>query len=210
MSGPFGKTTFGPPAPTGVDTDKGYLIADVQNGVLDFVDTLGNCHGIETMLALLLAQTALTNVTTAQNLFSKALPANALSKLGRTILITGTAIFTTANAATITIAIVIGGVTVCTVTTATTAAAITNGQIQFTFTISTNALGAAGNVEAHGSISAQLAAALGTALPFYADQNTAVSGAINLTQPANLVATIACSAAVASVQLRQCSIEIIN
>ncbi len=211
MASPFAKTTLGPPAPTGVDTSKGALLGDVQNGIVEAVDALGNTHGLETSLLALVNQTALTNVTTAQNLVNKTFPAFIFNKVGRQVQISGQLIFTTTNAATFTIALVLGGVTLCSIAAgAATAAAITNGQILFSFLFSVVTTGAAATIESHGSISVQLSGTLSTALPQYADQNTAVSSAVNLTAAAALQITIAASSSVSSVQMRQFLIEVLN
>jgi hypothetical protein len=194
----------------GTDTDKGALIADVQNGVVEMVDGSGNTHGLETTLGLLQAQTALSTITTAQTLFSQAFPAGALNKKNRTLFISGTVIFTvSAGTPTATIAITLGGVTLCTITTAALAAS-TNGQIQFQFTLSVASTGASGTLEAHGAVSAQLSATLGTAVPQYLDQNIAVSSAVNLTSALTLAVTIAASTTMASAQLRQGQVEVVN
>ena len=217
MSGPFAKTTFGPPAPGTTDTNKGALIADVQEGVVEIVDMQGNTHGIESTLLLLQAQTALTTITTAQTLMSLALLAGALNKTNRTLIISGTVIFTNfANASNqITIALKLGAVTLCTISTAASiAASVTNGQLTFCFTFSVASVGSSGTLEAHGGVVAQLSTTLGTALPQYGDQNTALSSAVNLTSALTLAVTIAeggsGSGAIASAQLRQGQIEVVN
>lgn len=213
MSGPFARTVLGPAAPTGLDTNKGALIADVQNGVPEIVDLNGNSHGIETMLLQLLAQTALTTITTAQNLFSQTLPAGALNKIGRMLRITGSIVFTTASANTPTIAIALklGTVTLCTITSAAVAASTTNGQLQFEIIVQVATAGSSGTIESHGELLAQLSATLGTALAAYADQNTAVSSAVNLTSSLALSATITASGGtVSSATLRQLTVEVIN
>ena len=210
MSGPFAKTYFGPPAPTGVDTNKGALIADVQTGIVEMVDILGNTHALETMLALLQAQTALATITTAQNLFTYAFVAAALNKLGRALRVRGTVIFTVATGTpTTTIAIKLGSVTLCTITTGALAAS-TNGQIQFEFLLSVASVGSSGTIEAHGSVKSQLSTSLGTAIAEYADQNVAVSSAVNLTAALTLAVTIAASTTMGAAQLRQGSIEVIG
>jgi hypothetical protein len=217
MSGPFAKTTFGPPAPGTTDTNKGALIADVQEGVVEIVDMQGNTHGIESTLLLLQAQTALTTITTAQTLMSLALLAGALNKTNRTLAISGTVIFTnSANASNqITIALKLGAVTLCTISTAASiAASVTNGQLTFCFTFSVASVGSSGTLEAHGEVVAQLSTTLGTALPQYGDQNTGLSSAVNLTSALTLAVTIAeggsGSGAIASAQLRQGQIEVVN
>ena len=217
MSGPFAKTTFGPPAPGTTDTNKGALIADVQEGVVEIVDMQGNTHGVESTLLLLQAQTALTTITTAQTLMSLALLAGALNKTNRTLIISGTVIFTNfANASNqITIALKLGAVTLCTISTAASiAASVTNGQLTFCFTFSVASVGSSGTLEAHGAVVAQLSTTLGTALPQYGDQNTALSSAVNLTSALTLAVTIAeggsGSGEFASAQLRQGQIEVVN
>jgi hypothetical protein len=210
MSGPFAKTTFGPPAPTGLDTDKGALIADVLNGVVDMVDMNGNVHTLGAALNLLQAQTALTNVTSAQPLFSIPLPAGAMNKKNRALQIQGFLIATVgAGTPTVTIAIKLGGTTIFTITTAALAVS-TNLQIFFDVLISVVTTGATGTVEAHGQVTAQLSAALGTAVAQYQDQNIAPSSAIDLTAAQSLGATIAASGTVASVQLRNALIEVVG
>lgn len=210
MSGPFAKTTFGPPAPGGTDTNKGALIADVQSGVVDMVDSSGNVHTLGSALSLLQAQTALVTIVAAQNLFSVALPAGALNKKNRALQIQGFVIFTvSALTPTTTIAIKLGAVTLLTITTAALAAS-TNGQIFFDFLVSVASTGAAGTLEAHGSVAAQLSTALGTAVAQYQDQNVAVSSAVDLTSALTLVATIAASTTMASAQLRQALIEVVG
>jgi hypothetical protein len=210
MSGPFAKQTFGPPAPGTTDTNKGALIADVQTGVAELVDTQGNTHGLETSLLLLQAQTALTTITTAQTLFSLALLAGALNKTNRALRISGTIIFTVSTGTpTTTIAVKLGTVTLFTVTTAALAAS-TGGQLAFEVLVSVAATGSSGTLEAHGQVVAQLSTALGTAVAQYQDQNTAVSSAVNLTSALTLAVTIAASTTMASAQLRQGLIEVIN
>src|SRR5271165_4984361 len=196
MSGPFAKTTFGPPAPGTTDTNKGALIADVQEGVVEMVDTQGNTHGLRTTLSLLQAQTALATLTTAQTMFTLALLAGALNKTNRTLRVSGAGIFTTAGTPTIAVAIKLGTVTLVTITSPTIANAQTNGQFSFEFLISVATSGSSGTLEAHGELCVQGGANLTAAVAQYVDQNTAVSSAVNLTSALNLVATLAASTTV--------------
>ena len=210
MGDSFAKTTFGPPAPGTTDTNKGALIADVQTPAIEMVDMQGNTHGIESMLLMLPAQTALTTITTAQTLFTLAFLAGALNKTNRTLRVSGTIIFTVSAATpTATIAIKLGSVTLVTLTTAALAAS-TGGQLAFEALISVAATGSSGTLEAHMSVVAQLSTALGTAVAQYQDQNTAVSSAVNLTAALSLTATIAASGTMASAQLRQGLVEMVN
>ena len=210
MSGPFAKTTFGPPAPGTTDPNKGALIADIQNGVAEMVDSSGNTHGLETTLLLLQAQTALTTLTTAQTMFTLALLAGALNKTNRALRISGTGVFTTAGTPTIAVAIKLGTVTLCTITSVAIANAVTNGQFGFEFILSVATSGSSGTLEAHGTLWVQGGSSLSVAVPAYLDQNTAVSSAVNLTSALNLVATLAASTTVSTATLRQALIEVIN
>ena len=205
----FAKTTFGPPAPTGQDTDKGALIADVQNGIVEMVDMAGNTHALESMLSLLQAQTALATITTAQNLFSLSLPAGALNKKSRALRIKGTVIFTATGTPVATIILKLGSVTLATIATAALAAS-TNGQLQFEFILSAASTGSSGTIEAHGEVDAQLSTSLGTAVAKYLDQITAVSSAVNLTAALALAVTIGSDTGISSAQLRQGLIEVIG
>jgi hypothetical protein len=211
MSGPFAKATFGPPAPGTTDTNKGALIADIQTPAVEMVDTAGNTHGVESTLLLLQAQTALATITTAQTLMSLAFLAGALNKTNRTLRISGTIIYTTTSTSfTVSIAIKLGTVTLCTITSATITNAQTNGQLSFEYIVSVAATGSSGTLESHGELTVQGGSTLGAAVAQYADQNTAVSSAVNLTSALTLVATIAASASMSSAQLRQGLIEVIN
>jgi hypothetical protein len=207
---PFAKITKGPANAGGVDTDKQALILDSQNGIVEVVDDLGTQHALQSGLSILLSQTALTTVTTAQNLASLSLNNSVLNKLKRCILVSGYAIFSTAGTPQITIAVVIGGVTVVSIQTPAIGVAQTNGQIQFQFLITVASTGGAGTVEAHGSISVQGGASLGAAVPTYCDQNTAVSSAIALNTALTMNLTITSNVTLTSAQLRQGTVEVVN
>jgi hypothetical protein len=214
MSDAFAKTTFGPPAPTGLDTNKHSLIADVKSGIVEMVDDAGVSHGIQTSLLVLLAQTALSNITTAQNLISQALNAGALNKLKRTIQVSGWVIYTSPGTTgiTLTIALKLGATTLCTITLPIgNTAARTNAPIQFQFVLEVAATGSAGTIESHGSIMADLNAAAGASITNILDANVAVSSAIDLTAAQTLAVTIACAGVtLTSAQLRMAQIEVVN
>ena len=206
----FAKATFGPPAPGTTDTNKGALIADIQTPAVEMVDAQGNTHGVESTLLLLQAQTALTTITTAQTLMSLAFLAGALNKTNRTLRVSGTVIFTVSTGTpAATIVIKLGTVTLFTVATANLAAS-TGGQLTFEALISVAASGSSGTLEAHGEVCAQLSTALGTAVAQYLDQSTAVSSAVNLTSALTLTVTIASATTMASAQLRQGLVELVN
>lgn len=210
MSGPFSKISSGPANASGVDTDKVSLIFDQQNNIVESVGLGGTQQALETSILNLSAQTALANVTTAQNLFSQTLNVGALNKTNRTLRISVSAIFTTTNAGTVTIAIKLGSTTLVSIVSGTTAASITNGQIVFEIFVTVVSTGATGTLETHGEIGVQLSGTLSTALPYYVDQNVAVSSAVNLQSALALTATVACSASFSSVQLRQATVEVVN
>lgn len=210
----FERVTTGPLNPTGVDPfDAPGLVFDQQNNVLAAVGNSRNMTVQQSAQLILTAQTALTAITTAQNLFTKAFPAGALNVVGRTLLITGFIIYTSPGTTTptITIAITLGGVTLVTITTSgISATASTNLQIQFQFQATIVSTGASGTLEAHGDVAANLTANTpGGAVNEFADTNTAVSSAVNLTNALTLAATIAASSTVTSAQLRMASVELV-
>lgn len=210
MSGPFAKITNGPAQASGVDTNKIALIYDQQNGIVEAVPVSGTMQALQTALAVLTAQTALTNVTTAQNLMNIVLNAGVLNKKLRTLLISGTGVFSTAGTPQITIAVVVNTVTVVSIQTPAIGAAQANGQFTFQFTIQTATTGTGATMEAHGSIQVQGGATLATAVPSYNDQNTAVSSAVNLVAAGSMQVTIAATATLTSVTLRQGTVEVLN
>lgn len=212
MSGAFAKTTFGPPAPGTTDTNKGALIADVQTPAVEMVDTQGNTHGMESTLLLLQAQTALSTITTAQNLFTLAFLAGALNKTNRALRVRGMLIFASSGSVAITIALKLGTVTLITIPTAAISASASNAQLYFDFLISVATTGSSGTLEAHGTVSAQLGATNTAVISApYGDTNTAVSSAVNLTSALTLAATIAAaSGGITSAQVRQALVELVN
>jgi hypothetical protein len=196
--------------------DAGALIADAQNGILSMVTgTLGAPSGkvsAQSALYIIPTQTAVTAITTAQTLFSKALNAGALNVAGRTGLFTAYGIYTSPGSSTptMTFALTLGGVTLMTVTTAAiSTTASTSLQWQFTCQFTVVTAGASGTIEAHGNVGVNISANTpGAALAEYADQNTAVSSAVNLTTALTIALTIAASSTVTSAQLRLGSIEL--
>ncbi|MGA9668413.1 MAG: hypothetical protein WBQ94_04350 [Terracidiphilus sp.] len=189
----------------------GALVANPSTGLLAVV-TQGGLVTAATRLLNVAQQTALTAITTAQTLLSKAMPAGSLNVAGRTLRVRGALIYSTtiANVATITIALKLGSVTLCTITTAATnTAASTNLPIQFDFTLTVAATGAAATIQSHGTVSANIGTAAAGAITVYADTNTAVSSAVDLTIAETLAVTIAASAAVPSAQLLSASVDLI-
>jgi hypothetical protein len=206
------RVTYGPPSASGVNSfDQKALVLDQTNGVL-YVS--GAANNRKLMLAMgaplvLPAQTALTAITTAQSLLSFIFGAGALNVTGRKLRIKGVLIYSTTstNVATISFALTLGGVTLCTITTAATnTAASANLPIQFEFELTVVTLGATATIESHGRVIANIGTVAAAAGALYLDTNTAVSAAVNLTAAATLGVTIAASAAVPSAQLRSATL----
>lgn len=206
------RVTFGPPSASGVNYfDQKSLVLDQTNGVL-YVS--GAANNRKLMLAMgaplvLPAQTAMTAITTAQSLLSFVFGAGALNVTGRKIRVKGVGIYSTtiANVATISIALTLGGVTLCTITTpATNTAASSNLPFEFEFELTVVTLGASATIESHGKVIANIGTVAAAVANTYLDTNTDVSSAVNLTAAATLTVTIAASAAVPSAQLRSATL----
>lgn len=194
--------------------DQEAIYFDSQNNILETSGDSRMLNACQKSLAVIPAQTALTTITTAQTLLTLAINAGAFSKVGRTILIEGTLIYTTPGTTTpaMSLAVVLGGVTICTITTAgLSATASTNMPVQFQFQFNVVSAGSAATVECHGYISANISANTPAAAGAqYLDTNVAVSSAINLANAANLVVQISANSAISSAQLRQATIEVVN
>lgn len=200
--------TQGYPAPNQVIGPQG-LILDRVNNLLYTFGQGGVAALVQSALKTLGIQTALTAITTAQNLLSYAFGAGALNVVGRTFTVSGSALYatTSANVATLTIALKLGSVTIATLTTAATnTAASTNLPIQFAFTVTTTSTGATGTLYASGGAKVDLGTAASAAITEYLINNTAASSAVNLTAAQTLTVTIAASAAVPSAQLMSATI----
>jgi len=191
----------------------GALIVDAVNGILDVVKNPGGVSAAaQTALQIIPTQNAVTTITTAQNLYSTTLPAGVLNVANRTLLVSAYGVYTSPGTSTptMTFAVTLGGVTVFTITTAAiSATASTNLQWQLVTQLTVVTLGSSGTVEAHGNLAVNISANTpGAALSEYADQNTAVSSAINLTSALTLNITVAASSTVSSARLRLGSIEL--
>lgn len=190
----------------------GALIADQITGLLGVVTTTGVVVG-SARAANIPQQTALSAITTAQNLFTQVMGAGSLNLVGRTLRVRGTVIYSTTstNVATITIAVKLGSVTLCSITTAATnTAASSNLPIQFEFMLTVATAGSAGMINAHGQVTANIGTAAAPNTAIYLDTNTAAQGPVDLTVPETLAMTIAASAAVPSAQLLSGSIDILS
>lgn len=207
----FGAVSNGPIASTQCYAPT--LGIDKSNGQIYACGLKGTWNSQEMTLYSLPAQTAVTAVTTAQNLVAfPQLNANFQNITGRLLQVCGQGVFTTAGTTqpTLTFALTEGGITPVSITTAATSAtAGTSLPFQVCFNLTTVSTGATGTLEAHGSVNANIATA-GSAISTFIDTNTAVSSAINLTAANTMALTVAASAAVTSVQLRQVWLEVLD
>lgn len=211
---------------SGVATQKASIAYQPQGGedamqivgqggnVLAWIDANGRPQGNMFSSQAFPAQAAKTAVTTAVSLFGTApsIQGGLLNSLNKVCSIWAAGVFTSSvTAQQLTFSIVLGGVTVWSVQGTSQAVAITNGQFELEVVLTTASVGASGTVEAHGAVGIQQAAALGTSLPYFADQNTAPSSAINLpSSPLTLDIQIADTVSLTSITLRQALIEIYN
>jgi hypothetical protein len=189
----------------------GALIADQITGLLGVVTTAQGIVTPAVRIANIAPQTALSAITTPQNLFTQVMAAGTLNQVGRTLRVRGTVIYSTtsANVATITIAIKLGAVTLCSITTAATnTAASSNLPIQFEFLLTVVTAGSAGMINAHGSVTANIGTVAAAVATTYLDTNTAAQGPVDLTVAETLAVTIAASAAIPSAQLLSATIDI--
>ena len=186
------------------------IVQDSQNNTLQVSGAGRTLALLRSNTLTLTAQTALTAITTAQTLLSKIFPLGALNVQNRRIHVEGNVVYNTtiANVATLAFALTLGGVTLCTITTAATnTAASTNLPVHFEFDFTVVSLGASATIEAHGKVEANIGTAAAGATTQYLATNAAVSSAVNLLANATLAVTIAASAAVPSMTLRDAVIE---
>lgn len=214
----FDQITKGPSNTSGGNLNSPGLTLDSQNNLVAAVGDTRTERLFQAILAAITAQTALTNVTTAQNLINQTINKGLLNRAGRTVCITGFGIYTSPGTTTptITIALVLGAVTVCSITSAAiSATASTNMPFQFLFEFTVVSTGATATVEAHGyftiNISANTPAA---AAADYCDTNAAVSSAIDLTGDSSGITTlqvqVSATSAISSIQLRLATIEVLS
>lgn len=209
------RITSGPLTAAGTNPyDQKGLVLDKQNNILE---TCGDSHVLaacQTALSVLNAQTAITAVTAAQNLINMNINAGALNKLTRTVRVRGRAVYTTPGTTTpvLTIALLVAGVSVCSIATAAlSSTASTNMPFDFDFQFTVASTGAAGTLEAHGKLNANITANTpAAALASYADTNTAVSSAVNLVAAGTIKVQASANSAITSIQLRNATIEIVN
>ena len=207
------RITQGPLNSAGTDPfDAQAILLDAQNDILEISGNAHNRHAMRKAIAILQEQTALTAITTAQTLLSKAPNAGAMNVTNRTVRVRGRLIYSTTstNVATITLALLLGATTLCTITTAATnTAASSNLPIEFEFVFSVATTGAAPNIESHGNVKANIGTTAAAAIAEYLDTNTAVVAGPSLIAAETLSVTIAASAAIPSAQLLFSEIELV-
>lgn len=171
------------------------------------------CQPISETLSSVSAQTALTNVTTAQALFTFTPQAAGLMNfVGRAIRIKGKAIFSNGvTTPAITISVAVGATTVCTIATAANANSNTNSPLEYEFTITTAATGSSGNDYCEGWVKDTVSAAWssGTAVAEYTEGSNAVSSNYDHTAKNNFVTNIASTATLTSVTELKQTIELV-
>lgn len=209
------RVTRGPFTVTGQNPqDEKALVLDRLNNILE---TSGDSHTLaacQTALLILGSQTALSTVTTAQNLINQSINAGVLNKSNRKLKIRGRGIYTTPGTTTpvLTIALLVNGVSVCSIATAAlSSTASSNMPFEFDFTITTASTGSTGTLEAHGKLGANITANTpAAAIATYLDTNTAVSSSVNLVAAGTIKVQASANSAITSIQLREASIEVVN
>jgi hypothetical protein len=208
----FAQITNGP-TPNATCTSRPGLYFDQANNIVASCGKSSSLQTHQTALLAIPAQTALTSVTTAQNLFSLSLGAGLQNILPRTLQICGAGVYTSpgTTAPTLTLAATEGGITPVTITTAAlSTTASSNMPFNFCFWVETASTGSSGTLEAHGNVNANISANTpAAAATVYNDTNHAVSSAINLTAANTLAVTVAASSTLTSVQLRYATVEVI-
>jgi hypothetical protein len=209
----FDQITQGNSGPTGGNTNSPGLTFDEANNLLSTVGKNFTEALLQAALLSLGPQTALTDVTTAQDLISTTLAGALLNRTLRRMRVRGKGIYTSAGTTTptMTIALVLGGTTVVTITTAAlSSTASANMPFKFDFEVVTITTGSAGAIEAHGEVDANISADTpAAAAAVYLDTNDAETTAFNLTPALTLAVTVAASAELTSVQLRDAVIEML-
>jgi hypothetical protein len=162
------------------------------------------------LICNLVAQPANVTITTIQQMGSCILGAGIQNVSGKSLHVIGHLVYTTAGAPVITISALEGGITPIAVAGVATTGAATNGQVDFDYHITTAFTGSAGTLESHGLLAVQNNTALGTALGLYADQNVAVSSAINLTAANTLGLNITATVALSTATLRDLKVYLDN
>jgi hypothetical protein len=183
------RLSFGPLNAAGTNPyDQQALIQDTQNNILEISGASRLRAALFSRLAIIENALALTAITTAQTLLSLALNAGAINVLNRRLGIRGSMVYssTTGNVATITLALTLGGVTLCSIsTTATNTTASTNLPLDFEFELVVATTGASAAILSTGSVKVNLGTAAAAAITEFLDTNVGSSDTITVgTNPA--------------------------
>lgn len=141
--------------------------------------------------------TVAANVTTDQNLMSASVPAGTLNRVGRSLRVWCAGVYSTPAAQTeiITVKVKFGALTLISIPIPSQSFTATNNQFNISALLSTQTNGATGVFESHGNLVIDLGIGNLVADSVFADQNTAVSGTIDLTAAQTLQITVAYSVA---------------
>jgi hypothetical protein len=208
----FETLTQGPSNATGQNGNAPGLALDSKNGLLAAIGAGGE-QLLTAAILTLQEQTALTTITTAQNLISQALNSWLLNRVNRTLRIRGRGIYTSpgTTAPVLTFALNLGATNLVSITAAAlSTTASTNMPFSFEFSLSVAAAGgSAATIEAHGEVKLNITANTpAAAVASYLDGNTAVIGSLNLQQALTLALTIASTLSLTSMQLLFAQIEV--
>ena len=214
MSAPFAKISQGPPSTTGFVTSPDSLFLDRQNNVCGSSGDANDYNAFQTALQILQAQTALTNVTTAQTLYTWTPSAGFLNLAGRVLSLSGFGIYTFAGGSTpsITFTLKYGATTLATIVTGPlNTAASTNMPFDFQFIIGVATTGATGSMEVHGDVDINLSANTPAGvMSYFRDVNTAAIASLNLTTAQALTLQVSSGNAITSIQLRLSTLELLS
>jgi hypothetical protein len=201
--------TLGPPVPNQIFGVQGIILDKVNNVLYTF----GENHQLAALHATLQAlgiQPALTNVTTERTLLSQTFGAGALNVVGRTIRVSGSLIYSNpTGGAVITLLATLGGAGATISTAATSTTAASDMPINFSFTLTVAATGAAGSMVVVGNVNADIGTSDTAAVATYLAPTAGTSGPTDFLTAQTLTVMIAASVSVPSVQLLNAIVEIV-
>ena len=163
--------------------DSEAILLDSQNNFLEFSGAAGKRKAARHTDTIIENALALSAITTAQTLLSHAFKAGALNSLNRRIRVHGRLVYatTSSNVATITLALTLGGATLCSISTAATnTAASTNLPISFDFELTIAATGLTGVVTSYGEVKADIGTSAAAAIADYLDTNVFTQNTITV------------------------------
>jgi len=140
------------------------------------------------------------NVVTDQNLMSISVPAGVMNRVGKTLRVYCSGVYSTpaASTATLEFKVKFGSLTLVDITTSANPGTVTNNKWWFESTIITQTAGASAVFESSGRVSIDLGAFTTSSDTIFLDANNAVSSSLDSTAAQTLQITVAFSAANAS------------